>query len=37
MKINEIRNNFPIFKTKLMEKLVYLDSANSSHKTENSN
>ena len=31
MKINEIRNNFPIFKTKINgKKLVYLDSANSS-------
>ena len=29
MKINEIRNNFPIFKTKINgKKLVYLDSAN---------
>ena len=33
MKINEIRNNFPIFKTKINgKKLVYLDSANSSQK-----
>ena len=33
MKINEIRDNFPIFKTKINgKKLVYLDSANSSQK-----
>ena len=33
MKINEIRNNFPIFKKKINgKKLVYLDSANSSQK-----
>ena len=33
MKINDIRNNFPIFKTKINgKKLVYLDSANSSQK-----
>ena len=35
MKINEIRNNFPIFKTKINgKKLVYLDSANSSQKPQ---
>ena len=35
MKINDIRNNFPIFKTKINgKKLVYLDSANSSQKPQ---
>ena len=33
MKINEIRNNFPIFKTKINgKKLVYLDSVQIRHK-----
>ena len=33
MKINQIKNNFPIFKKKINNKpLVYLDSANSSQK-----
>ena len=33
MKIDQIKNNFPIFKKKINNKpLVYLDSANSSQK-----